>query len=75
MKIEETLTKLNCENVTKGPIHLKELRHEVLSPFFVGLNNSFSVGKANNNGFLRKKNTKGLILKQKGTSMAEDGED
>jgi hypothetical protein len=33
------------------------------------------VGKPKNNGLLRKKNTKGLILKQKGTRMAEDGED
>ena len=30
------------------------------------------VGKPKNNGLLRKKNTKGLILKQKGTRMAED---
>ena len=31
--------------------------------------------KPKNEGLLRKKNTKGLILKQKGTKMAEDGED
>ena len=34
-----------------------------------------SVGKPKTNGLLRKKNTNGLILKQKGTRMAEDGED
>lgn len=28
-----------------------------------------------NNGLLRKKNTKEVILKQKGTGKAEDGED
>ena len=49
---------------------LKELCHDILSHFFKGL-----VGEPKNNGLLRKKNTKGLILKQKGTKMAEDGED
>ena len=29
----------------------------------------------NDNGLLRKKNIIGIILKQKGTGMAEDGED
>ena len=33
------------------------------------------LGNLKNNGLLRKKNTKGVILKQKGTRMAEDGED
>ena len=34
-----------------------------------------SVGKPKTNSLLRKKNTNGLILKQKGTRIAEDGED
>ena len=33
------------------------------------------LGKHKNNGLPRKKITKGVILKQKGTRMAEDGED
>ena len=33
------------------------------------------IEKPKNNGLLGKKNTKGVILKQKGTRMAEDGED
>ena len=43
-----------------------------MSRFFDGLN---CVGKPKNNSLLRKKNTEGVILKQKGTGMAEDGED
>ena len=54
--------------------HLKELCHNILSHFFDGLNCSLSAGKPNNNGLLRKKNTKGLMLKQKGPEMAEDEE-
>ena len=54
---------------------LKELRHDILSRFFDFLNCGSSVGKMKNNGVLRKKNTKGLVLKQKGTRMAEDGKD
>ena len=54
---------------------LQELRHDILSYFFDGLNCGSSVGKPKNDGLLRKKNTKDLILKQKGTRMAEDGED
>ena len=46
-----------------------------MSHFFDGLNYSLSVAKVKNNGLLRKKNTKGVILAQKGTRMAEDGED
>ena len=53
----------------------KELRHDILSPFFKSLNNSLSVGKPKYNGLLRKKNSKGMIVEQKGTRMAEDGED
>ena len=52
---------------------LKELRHDILDHSFDGLN--LSVGKPKNNGLLRKKNTKRVILKKKGTRMAEDGED
>ena len=54
---------------------LKELYHDILNHFFDGLNYSWSVAKPKNNGLLRKKNTKGVCLKQKGTMMAEDGED
>ena len=46
-----------------------------MSHFFDGLNYSLNVGKPKNNGLLSKKNTKGVILTQKGTGMAEDGED
>ena len=53
----------------------KEPRHDVLSHFFDGLNYGSSVVKPKNNGLLRKKNTKGIILKQKGTRIPEDGED
>ena len=58
----------------RGGIGL-ELRQDILSHFFDSLNCGWSVGKPKNNGLLRKKNTKRLILKQKGTRMAEDGED
>ena len=43
--------------------------------FFDGLNYSLSAEKPKSNGLLRKKNTKQVILKQKGTRMAGDGED
>ena len=56
-------------------LFLKELRHDISSHFFDSLNCGSSVGKRKNNGLLRKKNTKGLILKRKGTRMAEDGKD
>ena len=46
-----------------------------MSNFFDGLNYGFTAAKPKNNGLLRKKNTKGLILEQKGTRMAEDGKD
>ena len=49
-------------------------RYNILSHFFDGLNYGLSVGKPKNNGLLRKKNTKGLIIGQKGTRMAEDGQ-
>ena len=54
---------------------LKELGHEILSHFFDGLNYGESVAKPKNNGMLSKKNTKGAILKQKGTRMVEDCKD
>ena len=54
---------------------LKELRHDILCHFFDGLNYGLSAGKPKNGGLLRKKNNKGVILKQKGTGMAEDGDD
>ena len=37
----------------------KELRQDILGHFFDGLNYDLSVGKPKNNGWLRKKNTKG----------------
>ena len=46
---------------------LKEPRHDIFNHFFDGLN--YGVGKLKNNGLLRKKNTKGVILKQKRTRM------
>ena len=51
------------------------LPRRIVSHFFDGLNYGLSVAKPKNNGLLRKKNTKGVVLKQKGTRMAEDGED
>ena len=45
--------------VAHQPYVLKELRHDILSHFFDGL----------------KRNTRGSIVRQKGTQMAEDGED
>ena len=44
-------------------------------PFFDGLSYVWSVAKPKNNGLLWKKNIKGVILEQKGTRVAEDGED
>ena len=54
---------------------LREVPHDILSNFFDGLNYGLSVGKPKNNSLLWKKNTKGVILKQKGTRMAVDEED
>ena len=54
---------------------LKELRYDVRSHFFDGLNCGLSVEKPKNVGLLREKNAKGLSIKQKGTRMAEDGKD
>ena len=54
---------------------LKELLHDILSHFYESLNYGLSIAKPKTNGLLRKKNTKELILKQKGTRMAEDGEE
>ena len=43
--------------------------------FFDDLNYGESASKPENNDLLWKKNTKGVILEQKGTRMAENGED
>ena len=53
----------------------KELRDDHLSHFFDCLNCDSSLWIPNSNGLLRKENTKGLILKQKRTRVAENGED
>ena len=43
---------------------LKELRHDILSPFFFnGLSHGLSVGKPKPYGLLMKEETKGVILK------------
>ena len=54
---------------------LKELRHDILSHFFDGLSHVLSVVKPKSSGLLMKEKTKGVILKQKRTRMAEDAED
>ena len=59
----------------KAAIFLKELRHDILSHFFDGLSHGLSFGKPKTNGLLMKEKPKGVILKQKGTRMAEDGGD
>ena len=66
-----------CDSLANSsyPNHLRELSHDILGHFFDGLNNGLIVEKPKNNGLPRKKNTKGVILKQKGTRMAEDRED
>ena len=56
-------------------IPFKRVLHDILSHFFDGLNSGLSVEKPKHNGLLRKKNTKGVILKHKGTRTAQDGED
>ena len=48
---------------------------DILGHYCDGLNSGESVAKPKNNDLPRKKNTKGVILKQKETRMAEDGED
>ena len=50
-----------------------ELHHAILRHFVDGLSYGKNVAKPKNNGILRKKNTNGVILEQKGTRMAEDG--
>ena len=64
---------INCLN--SGSNFLKELRHDILSHFFHSLNCGLSAGKPKSNGLLRKKKTKGFVLEQKGTRMAEHGGD
>ena len=53
---------------------LKKQHRDILSHFFERLNCGLSVAKPKNNGLLSKEDTKGMILKQKGTRMAKDGE-
>ena len=60
-------------NVMHLRLFLKELCHDIWSHFLDGLNYGLSVGKGKKKNWLRKKNTKWVILKQKGTRMAEDG--
>ena len=72
------LTSMWINNFTKlGNMSrkLKEPRHNILSHFFDGQNYDSSVWKPKNNGLLRKINTKGMFLEQKGTRMAESGKD
>ena len=63
--------------VDREPSSLKaaELRPDILSHFYKGLNNGLSAGKYKNNGLLTKKKIEGLILKQKGSRTADDGGD
>ena len=53
---------VGLKNRTCAPI-LKELRHDILSHFFDGLNHALSVEKPKTNGLLMKEETKGAILK------------
>ena len=78
VKLQSSLTEQNAKFIKVYYLFnhsSKELRHDILSHFFDGLNCGLSAGKPKNNGLLRKENTKGLILKKKGTRMAEDGQD
>ena len=68
--VSQNLVSSLCLEHTTGA-HLKELRHDILSHFFDVLNCGSAFGKIKNNGVLRKKNTKELVLKQKVTRMAE----
>ena len=72
---KEASWKPSSDNDCTTEYGLKELRNDILSHFFVGLNYDGSAAKPQNNGLLRKKNTTGVILEQTGTRMAEDGED
>ena len=71
-KSDRTFIFASCSH---GYTDLNELRHDTLSHFFGGLNYGKSVAKPKNNGLLRKKNAKEVILEQKGTRMAEGGKD
>ena len=51
---------------------LTELRHDIFGRFFDGVSLGLIVGKPKTYDLLMKENTKGVILKQKGTRMAED---
>ena len=54
---------------------LKELRHDILGHIFDGRNNGQSVAKLKNNGLLRKKTTKEVIIEQKETRVDDEAED
>ena len=53
---------------------IKGAMSRYFEPFLGRPNYGLSVGKHKNNGLLRKKNTKGVILEQKGTRVAKDSE-
>ena len=59
-----------CETVDIIVVLWRELRHDILSHFFDGLNYGLSVRRHKNDGLLRKKNTKGVILR-----IVENGKD
>ena len=76
IKLEKIIKYISVSIIIQGNFHWSGyVTNDILSHFFDGLNCGSSVWKPKHNGLLRKKNTKGLILKQKGTRMAEDGED
>ena len=66
---------VSVSNFTASWYQFKELRHDILSHFFDGLKHGLSARKPKTNGLLIKEKTKGVILKQKGMRMAEDGDD
>ena len=65
----------NCKLSELLEVIFKELRHDILGHFFDGVSHGSSVGKPKTNDLLMKEKTKGVILKQKGTRMADDEED
>ena len=65
---------LNLYAALNLSLEVKGAMSQYLSHFFDGPNYGLNVGKLKTNAFLRKKNTKGLIVKQKRTRMAADGD-
>ena len=65
----------NLPSVSNLNVLFKGATSRYFESFFRGLSHSLSVGKPKTNGLLMKDKTKGVLLKQKGTRMAEDGED